>query len=60
MVICKKCGKKTNVVCICGHCPECNGTSKIMNDELKRLIKEEGLKYKPSETSPLFHGSGGA
>ena len=50
-MICKKCGKETNVVCLCGHCPECNGTSKMMNDELKKFIEEEKTK----RTSNLVH-----
>jgi len=49
MVICKKCGKETRVVCLCGHCPECNGTSRIMNEELKRIIEREKEKLKEKE-----------
>jgi len=43
MTICSKCGKETNVICICGFCPKCNGTSKMMNVELKRLIDKHQL-----------------
>ena len=38
---CKSCGKETNVICICGKCPECNGINdRHPNiDEIIKVLK---------------------
>lgn len=36
---CKKCGKETNVVCICGICPKCNGMEDILKEEFEEFKK---------------------
>lgn len=41
---CKKCGKETMIVCLCGICPKCNGTEEKMKkgfDEFINKLKGE-------------------
>lgn len=42
MVKCKKCGKETRVICLCGVCPDCNGIAKDMEEDYQRFLE----KYK--------------
>ena len=39
-MICKKCNKETNIVCICGICPECNGILGFKKEEIENSFQE--------------------
>jgi len=52
---CKKCGKETKIVCICGICPKCNGTDKIMKEDFDKFINK--LKEE-THWSKIKDGSG--
>jgi len=42
---CARCGKDTNVVCLCGLCPACNGVDTIKSDkEFNEWLEKERLK----------------
>ena len=48
MVTCKKCKKDTNIVCLCGLCPRCNGMD-------KKLANSSEIRKKIDEISKGFH-----
>ena len=50
MVKCNKCGKETNVVCLCGVCPKCNGIE-LFDEDFNKWLAEEKAK----RTSNLVH-----
>lgn len=48
---CTKCGKETNVVCLCGICDKCNGVDVIAKKkEFDEFIKKTKEKMKRNET----------
>ncbi len=46
---CSKCGKETQVICLCGKCNECNGMTKEMEEEqrkeMEKFIEENRYKF---------------
>ena len=47
-MICRRCNREVNVVCICGICPRCNGTEEEMREEFNKwksaYLKEIGMR----------------
>lgn len=41
---CSKCGKETNVVCLCGMCDECNGVDEEVKESFDKWLKEQEIK----------------